>query len=71
MGYFNRFLSGALNPLVPELLNINPFAKICLKKEGIMENISLERSVYESVDDKNLSYDASQYLFDGKKSFRH
>ena len=31
-----------------------------MKKKGIMEKLSYERCVYESVDDKSLSWDRSQ-----------
>ena len=45
-----------IDPLLSEGRNIYHIAKISLlKKEGIKENISYERRVYESVDDESLS----------------
>ena len=44
-------------PLVPSAANMRRNAKILiLILEGIIKKISYERSGYESVDEKNLSY---------------
>ena len=48
---------------MPKCRIIHCIAKISfLKKEGIEERNSYERRVYESVDDKSLSYAISQYF---------
>ena len=50
------FLCDLIKPLLPDGRNICHFAKISfLNKEGIIEKISFESRVYESVDDMNLS----------------
>ena len=51
------FLATYLNPLWLSWKNYFNLAKILiLKQKGIMEQISYERRVYESVDDRSLSF---------------
>ena len=55
------------NSLVPEILNINPFAKICFyEKKASSKKISNERPAYESVDDKSLQWDLCQKLMENR-----
>ena len=55
------------NPLVPSAHKNVRIAKILsLKLEGIIEKISYERRVYESVDEKSLSYAKSRKTTKGR-----
>ena len=47
--------------MLPSVVHVQHLAKISFfKLEGIMDEISYERRVYESVDDKSLFRDVSQ-----------